>query len=103
MSAPNLPRAERSTSLPPMPDTTPDPLAALASLEGVGSAMAGTRDGIDALLRDRGLRRTTSDMAAESLLLGAHASAVLEGSASSLDPLLPSPATAPPDPTASET
>ena len=47
--------------------------------------MAGTRDGIDALLRDRGLRRTTSDMAAESLLLGAHASAVLEGSASSLE------------------
>jgi hypothetical protein len=68
-----------------MPDTTPDPLAALASLEGVGSAMAGTRDGIDALLRDRGLRRTTSDMAAESLLLGAHASAVLEGSTSSLE------------------
>jgi len=68
-----------------MPDTTPDPLAALASLEGVGSAMAATRDGIDALLRDRGLRRTTADLTGESLLRGAHASAVLEGSASSLD------------------
>jgi hypothetical protein len=62
-----------------------DPLARLAALEGVGSAMAATRDGIDALLRDRGLRRTTPDLTAESLLRGAHASAVLEGSESSLD------------------
>ncbi len=68
-----------------MPDTTPDPLAALASLEGVGSAMAATRDGIDALLRDRGLRRTAADLTGESLLRGAHASAVLEGSASTLE------------------
>ncbi len=42
--------------------------------------MTSTRDGIDALLRDRGLRRTTPDLTAESLLRGAHASAVLEGS-----------------------
>jgi hypothetical protein len=47
--------------------------------------MAATRDGIDALLRDRGLRRTTPDLTTESLLRGAHASAVLEGSESSLD------------------
>lgn len=47
--------------------------------------MAATRDGIDALLRDRGLRRTTPDLTAESLLRGAHASAVLEGSDASLD------------------
>ena len=47
--------------------------------------MAATRDGIDALLRDRGLRRTAPDLTAESLLRGAHASAVLEGSASTLD------------------
>ena len=47
--------------------------------------MAATRDGIDALLRDRGLRRTTPDLTGESLLQGAHASAVLAGSASSLD------------------
>jgi len=62
-----------------------DPLASLAALEGVGSAMAATRDGIDAMLRDRGLRRTTPELTAESLLRGAHASAVLEGSGSSLD------------------
>ena len=49
--------------------------------------MAATRDGIDALLRDRGLRRTTPDLTAESLLRGAHASAVLEGSVSSLEEL----------------
>lgn len=62
-----------------------DPLARLTSLEGVASAMAATRDGIDALLRDRGLRRTTPDLTAESLLRGAHASAVLEGSEATLD------------------
>jgi len=62
-----------------------DPLAGLLHLEGVPSGFAAARDGIDALLRDRGLRRTSPDQTAESLLLGAHASAVLEGSASSLD------------------
>lgn len=62
----------------------PDPLASLTSLEGVGSAMAAARDGIDALLRDRGLRRTTPDLTAESLLRGAHASAALEGSETDL-------------------
>jgi hypothetical protein len=62
-----------------------DPLTRLAELEGVASAMAATRDGIDALLRDRGLRRTTPELTAESLLRGAHASAVLEGSDSTLD------------------
>jgi hypothetical protein len=66
-------------------DAPPDPLAVLARMEGVGSAMASARDGIDALLRDRGLRRTSPELTAESLLRGAHASAVLAGSASSLD------------------
>jgi hypothetical protein len=47
--------------------------------------MAATRDGIDALLRDRGLRRTTPELTAESLLRGAHASAVLAGSGSSFE------------------
>jgi hypothetical protein len=61
-----------------------DPLARLASLEGVPSAYAAARDGIDVMLRDRGLRRTSPETTAESLLRGAHASAVLEGSASSL-------------------
>jgi hypothetical protein len=64
---------------------SPDPLARLTSLEGVASAMAATRDGIDALLRDRGLRRTAAELTTESLLRGAHASAVLEGSVKSLD------------------
>jgi hypothetical protein len=62
-----------------------DPLAWLVSLEGVPSAYAAARDGIDAMLRDRGLRSTSPDLTTESLLRGAHASAVLEGSASSLD------------------
>lgn len=59
-----------------------DPLSWLVSLEGVPSAFAATRDGIDALLRDRGLRRTSPEQTATSLLRGAHASAVLEGSGS---------------------
>jgi hypothetical protein len=54
-------------------------------MEGVGSAFAATRDGIDALLRDRGLRRTTPELTAASLLRGAHASAVLDGSRSTLE------------------
>ncbi len=57
-------------------------MAWLVSLEGVASAYAGTRDGIDVMLRDRGLRRTTPEMTAESLLRGAIASAQLEGSTS---------------------
>jgi hypothetical protein len=61
-----------------------DPLAPLVSLEGIPSAYAATRDGIDVMLRDRGLRRTSPEMTAESLLRGAHASAVLEGSSSTL-------------------
>lgn len=59
--------------------------ADLVSLEGVSSAYAATRDGLDAMLRDRGLRKTSPEMTTESLLRGAHASGVLEGSASSLD------------------
>lgn len=63
---------------------TADPLAWLVSLEGVPSAYAAARDGIDVVLRDRGLRRTSPETTAESLLRGAQASAALEGSASSL-------------------
>jgi hypothetical protein len=66
---------------------TTDPLAWLVSLEGVPSAFAAVRDGIDAMLRDRGLRRTSPETTAESLLRGAHASAVLEGSSASLSEL----------------
>jgi hypothetical protein len=60
-------------------------LDSLSRLEGVASGFASARDGIDALLRDRGLRRTPPERTGESLLLGAHASAVLEGSVSTLE------------------
>jgi hypothetical protein len=68
-----------------VPDSAPDPLAWLLELEGVPSGFSAARDGFDALLRDRGLRRTTPEQTAESLLRGAHASAVLEGSVSTLE------------------
>lgn len=63
----------------------PADLDRLEGLEGVASGFAATRDGIDTMLRDRGLRRTSPELTAESLLRGAHASAVLAGSDSSLD------------------
>jgi hypothetical protein len=59
--------------------------AGVERLEGVGSAYAAARDGIDTMLRDRGLRQTSPDLTTDSLLRGAHASAVLEGSGSTLD------------------
>jgi len=59
-----------------------DALASPLALEGVASAFAATRDGIDALLRDRGLRRTAPQLTTESLLRGAIASATLEDSTS---------------------
>lgn len=65
--------------------TSADPLASLSTLEGVPSAFAATRDGIDAMLRDRGLRKTAPELTGESLLRGAWASAVLEGSTSTLE------------------
>jgi hypothetical protein len=76
--------------VPKLPDSlaavpAADPLAWLSNLEGVPSGFAAARDGVDALLRDRGLRRSTPEQTADSLLRGAHASAVLEGSTSSLD------------------
>lgn len=49
------------------------------TLDGVPSAFAATRDGLDSLLRDRGLRRSTPEMTVDSLLLGAAASAAIEG------------------------
>lgn len=64
-----------------------DPFIAAAELEGVPSAFAGTRDGMDALLRDRGLRRSSPVVTAESLLRGAAASAALEGSTYDLEQL----------------
>lgn len=72
-------------SAPSQAQDPTDPLSRLASLEGVASAMAASRDGIDVLLRDRGLRKSPPELTAESLLRGAHASAVLEGSDAKLD------------------
>jgi hypothetical protein len=62
-----------------------DRLAGAEELEGVASGFAATRDGIDTMLRDRGLRRTPPELTAESLLRGAHASATLAGSSSTLE------------------
>lgn len=64
-----------------------DPFAAAAALEGVPSGFAATRDGLDAVLRDRGLRRSTPEDTAQSLLLGAWATASLEGSEVTVDEL----------------
>src|SRR5213594_386010 len=62
-----------------------DVFAPLAGLEGVGSAVRAARDAVDVLLRDRGLRRIGPEVTAEALLRGAHASATLAGSPSTLD------------------
>jgi hypothetical protein len=64
-----------------------DLFAELAALEGVPSALAAARDGVDAILRDRGRRASTPEMTAESLLIGAAASAQLAGSGTDLDEL----------------
>jgi len=69
----------------PQGGTGADVFAPLAGLEGVGSAVRAARDAVDVLLRDRGLRRIDAEVTAESLLRGAHASAVLAGSAAGLD------------------
>jgi hypothetical protein len=64
-----------------------DDIATYAGLEGVPSALAAARDGVDALLTDRGLRRTTPELAVEALLRGAAASARLAGSGTDLEQL----------------
>lgn len=68
-----------------MPST--DELGDLIALEGVASTMAAARDGLDAVLRDRGRRTTTPGMTADALLIGAVASARLAGSATSIETL----------------
>jgi hypothetical protein len=67
-----------------MPDDAvpADPLAAVAALEGVPSAVRSARDAVDAVLRDRGHRPIGPEVTSESLLRGAIASARLEGSVS---------------------
>lgn len=69
----------------PVARSVDDPFGAAARLEGVPSALAAARDGVDSLLRDRGLRRTTPAATAAALLRGAVASAQLAGGTSTLD------------------
>ena len=54
-----------------------DPLAELARVEGVPSALAAARDAVDAVLRDRGMRTISSDQRGRALLAGARANAAL--------------------------
>jgi hypothetical protein len=55
----------------------PDPLADLAQLPGVPSAVAAATAAVDVVLRDRGLRRVGGHARAEALLASAEASASL--------------------------
>ncbi len=57
-----------------MPD---DPLADLARLEGVPSAVGASRDAVDAVLRDRGLRTVSPEQSVTALVAAARASAML--------------------------
>lgn len=54
-----------------------DPLADLARLAGVPSAVAAALDAVDAVLRDRGLRAIPPERAAQALLTGARGTAAL--------------------------
>lgn len=54
-----------------------DPLADLVRLEGVASAIAAATDAVDAVLRDRGMRRVTEEQVSQALLAGARANAAL--------------------------
>jgi hypothetical protein len=54
-----------------------DPLADLAQLEGVASAVAASTDAVDAVLGDRGLRKVTEEQLSRALLAGAQANAAL--------------------------
>jgi hypothetical protein len=55
-----------------------DPLAELAGLEGVPSAVMSARDAVDAVLRDRGRRIVRPEQSAAALVAAARASAALE-------------------------
>ena len=61
-----------------------DPLAELARVEGVPSALAAARDAVDAVLRDRGLRTISADQRGRALLAGARANAALSGDPSAV-------------------
>jgi Fic family protein len=69
----------------PVPvDARRDPLAALAELPGVGDACRRARDEVDSMLWDRQVRARAAEIAGESLLQGARATAALEGAEVSL-------------------
>ena len=59
--------------------STQDPLARVAQLPGVASAVAAARDSVDALLRHRLLRRRAAEVTAEASLRSARASAAMSG------------------------
>ncbi|UQX88152.1 hypothetical protein M6D93_17945 [Jatrophihabitans telluris] len=63
---------------------TSDPLEPLLGLPGVSDAVASSRRAVDGLLNNRVLRRRSADVSGESLLRGAWASAVLDGSSATL-------------------
>ncbi len=65
-------------------DARRDPLAALAELPGVLPACLAAREEIDQMLWDRTVRANAADIATESRLQGARASAALEGAEVSL-------------------
>jgi hypothetical protein len=54
-----------------------DPLADLARFEGVPSAVAAATDAVDAVLRDRGLRKISDEQLSQALLAGARANVEL--------------------------
>lgn len=59
--------------------TPTDPLARVAELPGVADAVTAAREGVDALLGHRVMRRRRPEVTAEAALHGARASAALEG------------------------
>jgi hypothetical protein len=61
--------------------TVLDPLADLARLEGVPSAVTAALDAVDVMLRDRGHRRVAHEESAGALVASAKASAELTGEA----------------------
>ncbi|HKN42857.1 MAG TPA: hypothetical protein VJW23_02960, partial [Propionibacteriaceae bacterium] len=54
-----------------------DPLTDLARIEGVASAVAAATDAVDAVLRDRGLRKISEEELRRARLAGARANAAL--------------------------
>lgn len=59
--------------------TVADPLADLAQLTGVPSAVAAATAAVDVVLRDRGLRSVSEDVQARALAASAEASAAITG------------------------